>query len=215
MDIEQALDKYGKIFDAGTVLFYEGDVGTKIWIINEGTVQLTKRVCSEEILVETLGPGSFCGELALVGGGVQPVTATIVEPARMLCVDTTTFEAMLRDNGELCIRMIKKLAGRLSETQFRLTAMQLRSSMGRVMLQLRHELEDSQTEGTAIVPDDIPEILAMDAVDVLNTIDRLVAKNLITYEEETRAFTIVDPEEYVRYLNYLELRDRYEFFDKH
>ena len=123
MDRQQALEKHGKSFDAGTGLFYEGDPGTKMWVINEGYVRLTKRVCSEDILIETLGPGDFCGELALVGDGIQPVTATVVEAARMLVIEAEQFETMLRSNGELCIRMMKKLAGRLCESQFRLAVL--------------------------------------------------------------------------------------------
>lgn len=214
MDIEQALEKYGKIIDPGTVLFYEGDPGTKLWVINEGIVQLTKRVCSEEILVETLGPGAFCGELAMLGDGTQPVTATVVESARLIDIDPRQFESMLRNNGELCIRMIKKLAGRLAESHFRLSAMQLRTPLGRVMLQLRHEFDAAKDPESAVVPEDLPDILAMDAVEVIDSIDKLVAKNLITYDDDTRAFSIVDQEEYARFLNYLELQDRYEFFEK-
>ena len=63
MDKEQALEKHVKSYDAGAVLYYEGDPASKLWVINEGHVQLTRRVCSEDVLLETLGPGDFCGEL--------------------------------------------------------------------------------------------------------------------------------------------------------
>ena len=214
MDREQALEKHGKIFDAGTVLFYEGDPGTKLWVINEGSVRLTKRVCSEEIVIELLGPGEFCGELALIGDGIQPVTATVEETARMLVVEANQFETMLRNNGELCMRMMRKLVGRLSEAQFRLAAMQMRNTLGRVMLQLRHEVDDVQTDGNAVIPSDMAEMLSIDQVELDVAIDRLVAKNLITYSEDDKSFSIVDRDEFSRFLSYLELHDRYEFFEK-
>ena len=214
MDREQALEKHGKIFDPGTVLFYEGDPGTKLWVINEGSIRLTKRVCSEEIVIELLGPGEFCGELALIGNGIQPVTATVEETARLLIVEAAQFETMLRNNGELCMRMMKKLVGRLSEAQFRLAAMQMRSTLGRVMLQLVHEVDEIQVDGNAVIPSDMAEMLSIDQVELDDSIDKLVAKNLISYSDEDKSFSILDRDEFFRFLNYLELHDRYEFFEK-
>lgn len=211
MDKEQAIEKHSKIYEKGTVLFYEGDTSSKLWVINEGRIQLTKRVCSEEIVLETLGPGEFCGEIALVTDAPQPVTATVVEPARLLIIDATQFEAMLRANGELCIRMMRKLAGRLNEAQYMVTALQMRSSMGRVMLQLRREIENSSI-GKATIPSDMALALGMDGSELEDVLDKLVVKRLITVSGD-KIVEIVNAEEYARYLNYLELRDRYAFFD--
>ena len=213
MDIEQALSKHGKSYDSGAVLFYEGDPGSKLWIINEGHVQLTKRVCSQEVLIETLGPGEFCGELALVTGGPQPVTATVVDKARLLIVDASVFESLVRSNAELSIRMIKKLAGRLNEAQFRVSVMQIRNSLGRVMLQLRHEIRNSEAPNKATVPEDLADALAIDPAELKKALDLLGEKNLINLSKEN-VYSIVSNEEYDRFLNYLELRDRYEFVDK-
>ena len=212
MDKEQALEKHVKSYDAGAVLYYEGDPASKLWVINEGHVQLTRRVCSEDVLLETLGPGDFCGELSLVTGGAQPMTATVVDAARLIVIDAPQFESMLRNNGELCIRMMKKLAGRLNEAQFRVSIMQLRNTLGRVMLQLRHEIENSESAKSAPIPDNLADVLGMDDVEVQTAIDKLVDKKLITLADKN--VSIVDNEEYKRYLNYLELSDRYEYFGK-
>lgn len=213
MDTEQALAKHGKSFDSGSVLFYEGDPGSKLWIINEGHVQLTKRVCSREVLIETLGPGEFCGELSLVTGGPQPVTATVVDKARLLVIDAPLFESLVRGNGELSVRMLKKLAGRLNEAQFRVSVMQMKNTVGRVMLQLRHEIRNSEAPNKATVPEDLADTLAIDPAELNKILNLLVDKNLITLSKEN-VYTIVNEDEYANYLNYLELRDRYEFVDK-
>ena len=75
MDKEQALEKLSKVYDTGAVLFYEGDPANAVWIINGGKVQLSKRVCSEEIVIETLGAGVFFGEISLLSNSAQMVTA--------------------------------------------------------------------------------------------------------------------------------------------
>ena len=74
MDKEQALEKLSKVYDTGAVLFYEGDPANAVWIINGGKVQLSKRVCSEEIVIETLGAGDFFGEISLLSNSDQKLT---------------------------------------------------------------------------------------------------------------------------------------------
>ncbi|MGN1072421.1 MAG: Crp/Fnr family transcriptional regulator [Bradymonadia bacterium] len=212
MDKEQALEKHSKIYEPGTVLFYEGDPASKLWVINEGRIQISKRVFTEEIVLEILGPGEFCGELSLVTDAPQAVTATVIEPARLLVIDATQFEAMIRANGELSMRMMRKLAGRLNEAQFLVSALQMRNTIGRVMLHLKREIENSGT-GKVSVPSDLAKMLGLDDVELEDIMDRLVAKKLIKLSGDN-VCEIVNNAEYSRYLNYLELRDRYDFFDK-
>ena len=212
MDKEQALEKHSKIYEPGTVLFYEGDPASKLWVINEGRIQISKRVFTEEIVLEILGPGEFCGELSLVTAAPQAVTATVIEPARLLVIDATQFEAMIRANGELSMRMMRKLAGRLNEAQFLVSALQMRNTIGRVMLHLKREIENSGT-GKVSVPSDLAKMLGLDDVELEDIMDRLVAKKLIKLSGDN-VCEIVNNAEYSRYLNYLELRDRYDFFDK-
>lgn len=212
MDKDQALEKHGKIYERDTILFREGDAVSKLWVINEGRIRLSKRVFNDEIVLEYLGPGEFCGELAIVTDGLQPVSATVEEPARLLVIDAKQFETMVRNNGELAMRMLRKLSGRLTEAQFRISTLQMRNNTGRVMLQLRWEVEHSDSPKT-LIPINLAPSLGLDSAEVEIILDKLVAKNLIKLPNDG-SFSIVESEEYDRYLRYLELHDRYAFFDK-
>jgi PDZ domain-containing protein len=57
---------------AGTVLAHEGRIGYWFFVVEEGSVALTR----EGAAVATVGPGSHLGEVAILGFGPQPVTAT-------------------------------------------------------------------------------------------------------------------------------------------
>ncbi len=120
---------------------------------------------------------------------------------------------MIRSNGELSMRMLRKLAGRLNEAQFRVSVLQMRNTMGRVMLQLQHEVKALEAGNKATVPEDLDMMLGLDKVELEDIMDRLVAKNLIKLENDG-VFSIVDDEEYARFMSYLELRDKYEFVNK-
>ena len=67
--------------------------------------------------------------------------------------------------------------------------------------------------GKVSVPSDLAKMLGLDDVELEDIIDRLVAKKLIKLSGDN-VCEIVNNAEYSRYLNYLELRDRYDFFDK-
>lgn len=212
MDKEQALEKLSKVYDTGAVLFYEGDPANAVWIINGGKVQLSKRVCSEEIVIETLGAGDFFGEISLLSNSAQMVTATVVEPAKLLVIESPQYEALLRSNGELSMRMLRKLVGRLNECQFLVTGLSLRNPMARVMLHIRREINALGTRSVQL-PDDLGKMLAIDPVELELILKKLETKALISIDE-TKKVSIVRGEEFDRFLQYMELHDRYESFER-
>lgn len=212
MDKEQALEKLSKVYDTGAVLFYEGDPANAVWIINGGKVQLSKRVCSEEIVIETLGAGDFFGEISLLSNSAQMVTATVVEPAKLLVIESPQYEALLRSNGELSMRMLRKLIGRLNECQFLVTGLSLRNPMARVMLHIRREINALGARSVQL-PDDLGKMLAIDPVELEFILKKLETKALISIDE-TKKVSIVRGEEFDRFLQYMELHDRYESFER-
>ncbi|MFA5624750.1 MAG: Crp/Fnr family transcriptional regulator [Bradymonadales bacterium] len=213
MDKQQVLEKHGKIYEPGTVLFREGELGNRLWVINEGRIRITKRVHKTETVLETLGPGEFCGELALVMETEQPVTATVIEPARLLVIDLKQFDMMVRSNGEIAMRMLKKLAGRLTQAQFRMINFQFKSNLGRLMLQLRWELMRAEGDLTPPLPVDLAESLGIETFELKQLLQKLAEKELIILEKNDR-FSVPDRSEFEQYLSYLELKERYAYFDK-
>lgn len=212
MDKEQALEKLSKSYESGSVLFYEGDPANAVWIIAGGKVQLSKRVCSEEIVLETLGAGEFFGEISLLSNCAQNVTATVADNSKLISLDPDQCEALLRSNGELSVRMLKKLAGRLNEAQFIVTSLNMRNPMARVMLHIRRELAAAAAAKIRI-PADLPQTLGIDSAELEIILAKLAAKGIVSVSPDN-VVAIAQTEEYDKFLRYLELRDRYEYFDK-
>lgn len=211
MDGEQALKQHSKTLDVGTVLFREGDVTDKIWVINEGCIQLSKCVANMDVVIEELGPGDFCGELSLLTAAPQTVSAVVASTARLLIVESRQFERFLRVNDELAMRMLKKMAGRLNEARFSIAALQLRNNMGRVMLHIRREFQNNADKPFKL-PGDMSLFLGIDSLELDTILDKLVAKNLIAINDD--CVEISNYPEFNRYLTYLELRDRYAYFEE-
>jgi CRP-like cAMP-binding protein len=112
---DQLFQRFGKTFPAGTVLFREGEPGRDMYVVQSGRVNVSKKVGEVEKILASLGAGEFLGEMSILNNKPRSATATCAEDAKLLVVDAKTFEAMIRGNAEIAIRMIKKLAGRLAE----------------------------------------------------------------------------------------------------
>src|SRR5512142_547835 len=113
---DQLFQRFGREFQLGTVLFREGDPGKEMYVVQSGRVRISKRVGNVEKVLTTLGPGEFLGEMSILNNKPRSATATCADPCKLLVIDAKTFEAMIRGNAEIAIRMIKKLADRLQET---------------------------------------------------------------------------------------------------
>src|SRR6185503_19357490 len=85
-----------------------------------------------------LGPGEFFGEMSILNNQVRSATATVEEDAKLLVIDPKTFEAMVRGNAEIAVRMIKKLAARLQEADEQIEILLLRDHNSRVVHFIAH-----------------------------------------------------------------------------
>ncbi|HET6438068.1 MAG TPA: Crp/Fnr family transcriptional regulator [Anaeromyxobacter sp.] len=130
---DQLFQRFGKEFPKGAVLCREGDPGRQMYVIQSGRVTISKRVGDVEKVLTTLGPGEFFGEMSILNNKPRSATATCAEAAKLLVIDAKTFEAMIRGNAEIAIRLIKKLADRLQETNEQIETLLFHDSSSRVV----------------------------------------------------------------------------------
>ena len=110
---EQLFWKFGKSFSKGTVLFREGDLGRDMFIVQQGKVQVKKRVGSTEELLAELSAGEFFGEMALLIGLDRSATVEVIEDSKLLVINPETFMSLLKSDIEIALKMLKKMAARL------------------------------------------------------------------------------------------------------
>jgi CRP/FNR family cyclic AMP-dependent transcriptional regulator len=133
---ETLFQRFGKEFPEGTTLFREGDPGKEMFVLQSGKVMISKFVRGAEKVLATLGPGEFFGEMAIISNRPRNANAVVAETARLLVIDSKTFEAMIRGNGEIAVRMIKKLSERLTEADAQIESLMLTDPTTRVVQQL-------------------------------------------------------------------------------
>jgi CRP-like cAMP-binding protein len=101
---------------AGGVIFDEGEVGTEMYVIQSGTVDIFKRVNDYEKHLATLEKGDFFGEMSILEEVPRTALARAQTDVELVRINQSTFDEMLRHNGEIAVRMLRKLSRRLRET---------------------------------------------------------------------------------------------------
>jgi CRP-like cAMP-binding protein len=103
--------------EEGEWVFHEGDLGTEMYIVQEGQVEVLKTVGVDDyqqLLI--LERGDFFGEMALLEDMPRAAGVRAVQTTKLLEINGSTFDQMLRENPEIAVRMMRALSRRLRET---------------------------------------------------------------------------------------------------
>jgi CRP/FNR family transcriptional regulator len=101
-------------FEPGQVIIAQGDVGQALYIIQSGSVEVRReRPGAEPVVLNTLGPGQFFGEMALLDD--YPRSATIIarEPTECLTLWKHHFLVELEGHPEIAVPMLFEVSRRL------------------------------------------------------------------------------------------------------
>ena len=102
---------------AGQTIFQEGDVGTEMYVVQSGSVELVKKTRhGDEKVLATLEKGDFFGEMSILEDVPRTATARAKTDCEYIRINQSTFDEMLRHNTEIAVRMLRKLSRRLRET---------------------------------------------------------------------------------------------------
>jgi CRP-like cAMP-binding protein len=206
---ETLFQRFGKEFPKGTVLFNEGEPGKDMFVLQSGKISISKKVRDVEKVLAVLGPGEFFGEMAIISNKPRNATATVTEDAKLLVIDPKTFEAMIRGNAEIAVRMIKKLAERLSEADAQIENLLLSDPASRIIHQV---LQMCQTRGRPMEEGieiefpvrELPRLIGVGEPAIRHMLDRLERAGLI--ERSGDRLTVYDTARLHDFLQYLEMK---------
>ncbi len=209
---EQLFQRFGREFAKGTVLFREGEPGREMFVIQAGKVNISKRVRDVEKVLVTLGAGEFFGEMAIISNKPRSASAVVAEDAKLLVIDPKTFEAMIRGNAEIAIRMIKKLADRIGEADAQIENLLLRDASSRVVHYLAHAAESRgkqtpQGIHVSIALEDLPGVLGIKAEQVKDVVQKLVKARICS--EVADGLLVPEVRKLREFLEFLEMKEKF------
>ena len=110
-------------FAAGDWIYREGDPGAEMFIVHSGSVQILRVRDGKEQLLTTMERGDFVGEMSVLEGAPRGTCARAAEETELVEITGAIFDRMIRGNIEIAVRMLRKLSGRLQESQRRVEAL--------------------------------------------------------------------------------------------
>ncbi len=181
---DQLLERFAREFPRGTVLFREGDPGREMYVLQRGRVTISRSVAGTEKVLSTLGQGEFFGEMSILTGRPRSATASVAEDARILVLEARTFEAMVRSNAEIAIRMIKKLAERLAWANEQISNLLLQDSSSRVVHWLVTAADRvTQAPGPVELPlsrEQLPALVGVEPAQVEEVLGKLLRARIVS-----------------------------------
>lgn len=115
-----AFKRFAKTFEDGEVIITEFENGDSFYLIQSGTVQLSKCANESNKNLDILKPGEFFGEMAILDN--SPRSATCIASGRVECLEFNkeNFEILITGNPQLALILLKLFCKRIYNQKRRL-----------------------------------------------------------------------------------------------
>ncbi|HJL17823.1 MAG TPA: Crp/Fnr family transcriptional regulator [Sandaracinaceae bacterium LLY-WYZ-13_1] len=210
---DQLFARFGRTCEPGEVLFREGEAGELMYVLQAGSVRITKAVKGEEKTLAILGPGEFFGEMAILNAKPRTATAVVEQRSKVLVLGARTFEQMVVSNAEIAVRLIQKLARRLDSANELIEVLMHRDPKARVILGLSREaqfLGERREDGSVRVPmspEELAEQVGLSEPETREVLKRLERLSIVEVADEGLVVTDVDRLE--EFYEFLEMREKF------
>ena len=95
--------------EAGTVLIREGDFGHAVFAIRAGTAD----VVHDGAIVNTLGPGDYFGEIAVMSGGRRSASVVATSPLKVVTIFNREIWRLEREAPDVAAVLRDTIASRV------------------------------------------------------------------------------------------------------
>ena len=103
-------------FQDGQAIFEEGANGDWIYVVEEGEVEISKKINGRKIVIEVLKTGDIFGEMAYIDKTPRSATATAVGTTEVGIIDREFFDKEFNKLSADFQHMLKTVALRLRKT---------------------------------------------------------------------------------------------------
>jgi CRP-like cAMP-binding protein len=99
-------------YEAGARIFLQEDDGRCMYVVRTGKVG----ILANGAVLETVEPGGFFGEMALLDGSPRSATAVAREACELAVIDERAFLYLVEKNPAFGLDLMRRLAQRLRRT---------------------------------------------------------------------------------------------------
>ena len=136
-------------FKRGAIIIHEGTAGSYAYLIVSGSVEVSKQVGDEKLVLSRLVKGNIFGEMSLVDDKPRSATIVALEETEVIVISRERFESMLEQNPRSIIPLLKQVFQRVRYLNQMVTAFCGQATTGTVELttrplQLRARTEEAE-----------------------------------------------------------------------
>jgi serine phosphatase RsbU (regulator of sigma subunit) len=158
-----------------TIVFREGEVGHRFYIIQAGQLEVIKALDTpEEWVASVRGPGEYIGEMSLINrDGLRTASVRARTRAELLEITRDDFDSLLARQPSLAYRMVRVLSQRLNQAnnvaitdlreknrRLEQAYNELKEAQAQIIIKekLEHELQVARQVQASLLPRQVPQV---------------------------------------------------------
>lgn len=199
-----------RVYPKGTMVMCECQAGADMFIIQEGSIRITKVVDGQEVILAVLKKGDMFGEMALLENKPRSASAIAHENCRLMTVNRANFDQMVATQPQLIARLTTTLAERLWSMHRQLANTQLLQPIMKCIDMLALQVEKAKvpmTKGSTY----LTNLSVQDIVDMCGIPQQQQAAAAYEFQQDSN-IKIVDGKIFVP--NVIELAKQAAFYRK-
>ncbi|MBS4536348.1 Crp/Fnr family transcriptional regulator [Clostridium sp. D2Q-14] len=193
-----------KTFKKGEMLFFEGDISDKLFLINKGKVKAFRYTKDgKEQIIYILAEGDFVGDMSLIKEEEFKFNAEAMEDSNVCILTKKDFDKILLENPDIALKTLRVIHDRvvsLEEQVQRLGTKDIESRLAGLLLGL---IKDFGTPKERIVELDIP-LSREDMANYIGSTRETVSRKLSVFQDEGIIELIGNKKIIIKELNKLE-----------
>ena len=173
-----------KRFEAGELLFSEGEICHGLHIIGWGRVRIfkTSQGGREQVLAVN-NPGECVAELPVFDGGTFPASAMAIEHAEIAFISRRDFQAFCMEHPEVALKVLAVVGGRLRRLVGIIEELSFTTIRQRLIAALVRLAESQGTQTKSGIEFQLPAS-HQELASQLGTVRELISRNLMRLQAE-------------------------------
>ena len=133
MDINSSLlNRFGKTYHNGEIIFCEYEPGDTFYLIHSGQVQIMKIMGDIEKTIDVLEPGEIFGEMAILEEAPRSASAIAMGKVVALEFNRANFTILMQGNPQIALKLLKLFTKRIYDQKRRFMILTLDDAEAKV-----------------------------------------------------------------------------------
>jgi CRP-like cAMP-binding protein len=137
---------FNRVYPKDTMIFAENMPGKELYIIQKGSIKITKMQNDNEMVLAVLKAGDIFGEMSLIENKPRSASAIAIDEATLLAVNRENFENMIKTQPAIINRLTTTAAKRLWLMYKQLANTLITDPIGKLWDYLMIQVENNKVE---------------------------------------------------------------------